>query len=220
MATYEYPDDGNLHTRYSELSQCLTPAGAYAVAEQKLGIKGRYENEVMAFGTTRHEMWEDEGKETGMTPACFADNLEFQRFIVETEQHRATEIFKGVIFHFTVDAVVLPEQDAPHAQSGDHELVDYKTATLNGRGGISVDYSRSVQLPTYALLSRPHGYNVKRGHYLIECWNRERTKLEGYRIVTKDIGLREMAEAKKLLKQGTQNLMNAMTLVAKHNGIK
>ena len=208
MATYDYPDDGNLHTRYSELSQCLTPAGAYAIAEQKLGIKKRIETEAMRFGTDRHKMWEEEGIETGWIPACFADNLDFKRKLAEAEQHRATEIYKGIIFHFTVDAVI-----------SDPAPVDYKTATLSSSGRLSVDYSKSLQVPTYALLLRPHGYDCKAGYYLIEMWNRERTEILGYRMVEKQIGLRELADAKAMLKRGTENLLMAMDLVAKNNGL-
>lgn len=208
MATYDYPDDGNIHTRYSELSQCLTPAGAYAIAEQKLGIKKRIETAAMRFGTERHKMWEEEGLETGLIPACFADNLDFRRHLVEAEQHRATEIFKGIIFHFTIDAVIA--EPAP---------VDYKTATLSSSGKLSVDYTKSLQVPTYALLLRPHGYACKSGYYLIEMWNRERTEIMGYRMVEKKIGLHELAQAKQMLKTGTENLLKAMDLVAKHNGL-
>lgn len=211
MATYDYPEDGNIHTRYSELSQCLTPAGAYAIAEQKLGIKKRIETEPMRFGTERHKMWEDEGLQTGRVPSCFADNLDFDRAILESEQHRATEIFKGIIFHFTVDAVVTDHDDpAP---------VDYKTATLSDSGRLSVDYTKSLQVPTYSLLLRPHGYISKRGYYLIEMWNRERTEIQGYRMVEKEIGLKELANAKQMLKLGTQNLLNAMDLVSRHHNL-
>jgi hypothetical protein len=217
MPMYDYPDDGNLHTRYSELTNCQTMAGAYRVAEEKLGLTQRHSNAILEFGSLRHDAWEQEAIETGLTPECFAKGTDKQFFVIEAEQHRATEIFKGVVFHFTTDAVVWPETEAPHSNNGIQELVDYKTGTDTNQGTYPKYYSHSEQLPIYALLLRPHGYSVKHGHYLVELWNRNRTELKGYMHVERDITLRDLATAKAFLKKGTENLMVAMAAVAKHN---
>lgn len=217
MAEYIYPDDGNIHTRQSELARCVTPAGALAVAEEKLGIRQRRSTPAMEFGTKRHEAWEAEAAETGRTPQAFLDNLDFTRKIINTEQHYATEIFAGVIFHFTIDAIVEPFEAA--ANPGKQEIVDYKTATLGPTGGISVNYDRSPQLNIYALLLRPHGFRPIAGHYLIECWNRERTEIQGYRMVTKTQNLRDLAAAKAMLRKAATNMINAMAIVAKQHNI-
>ena len=63
--------DGKLHTRYSELTQC-TEAGIVAVLELRAGLRKKFSTASTAFGSTRHEMFEEDVAETGTVPEVFA----------------------------------------------------------------------------------------------------------------------------------------------------
>lgn len=217
MANYNYADDGRYHTRYSEVTACQTPKQAIAVAKRRLGLVDRYESDIMRFGTMRHDMWEAEARDTGKSPACFKEHLGVEWGVHETEQHRATELFEGVVIHFTTDLIGLDDQsivtkDGAQAVS----IIDYKTATGHRVDHYTGYYQGQLQLPSYALLLRPHGIIAKDAHYLLECWDKQRNNLEGYIHVTKKIELADMARAKQMFKRGVQNLIDAEAYVKKH----
>lgn len=202
--TYDYPDDGKFHTRYSELQSCSSIKAAMAVAKKRLGITERIENDILRFGQLRHEMWEEEAKQTDKTPECFKEALGLQWDVLEAENHRASEIFENVVIHFTTDVITTTPA-----------LIDYKTATEMRKAHYKQYYGSQYQMPVYALLLRPHGIHIKDAHYLLECWDRERKNLKGYLYVHKPIRLREMADARNWLQQRVSNLIQAENLVRK-----
>lgn len=226
MPTYDYPDDGKYHTRYSEVIKAQTANGARRVVMERLGLKDKVNTKATDFGTTRHDMWEHEAAETGKSPECFNKHLKKQWGVYETEQHRATELFENIVIHFTTDLIGTDEHSAiSEAEDGTRKVtgasvIDYKTGTGNRPEHYRKLYQGQKQLPTYALLLRPHGIIVKDGHYLIECWDRERKNLEAYLYVHKPIGLKEMADAKNMLKNGIAKMMAAEQLVRKEFGLE
>lgn len=221
MATYEYPDDGKYHTRYSEVVKAQTPNGARRVVMERLGLRDKVSTKATDFGSLRHDMFEQEAKETGLSPECFRKHLGKQWGVHETEQHRATELFENVVIHFTTDLIGISEHSA--IQDGKAlgvSVIDYKTATEHRVDHYRKQYQNQLQLPSYALLLRPHGIICRDGHYLIECWNSERTELKGYIHVEKTIALADMAKAKQMFKKGIQLMMAAEQEVRKEFGIK
>lgn len=221
MPTYDYPDDGKYHTRYSEVVKAQTPNGARRVVMERLGLKDKVNTKATDFGTTRHDMWEAEAKETRKSPECFNKHLGKQWDVYETEQHRATELFENIVIHFTTDLIGL-DKDATTREDGGvlaASVIDYKTGTGDRPEHYRKIYKGQKQLPSYALLLRPHGIIIKDGHYLIECWNAERTELVGYTHVEKPINLKEMAEAKMMFKKGIAHMMTAEKLVRKEFGL-
>lgn len=201
MADYTYPQDGKFHTRYSELVACTSDRVAVKVAEQRAGLRPRVETEVMRFGTDRHNQFAQESRKTGLTPQVFKDELGFQLEVIEVEVHRATELFQNCVIHFTMDA---------HCKPADS--VDYKTTTTDGMG-----FVRSYQQPIYCLLMGPHGDRIERLTYLIERWNKERDSILGYDCFTREISIKELAEAKKWLRERVARLRAADEYVYHEN---
>lgn len=201
MAEYNYPKDGRIHTRYSELTKCGTAYSAIKQAERKLSRRIERKGDAMAFGTLMHELWREEAQVTGWTPAVFAEHLDFAKPVAVTERHLATTPFKDVVIHFTADVITT-----------DGDLVDYKTT------GSTVDhYTPAMQLPVYAYLLMPHGYAVRNAHYLIQRWDPERTEIKGYKRHTKKIGVAEMALAKRWLGARVSMLVAAIEHVKQQN---
>lgn len=225
MATYDYPNDGKFHTRYSELAACQTPAGAIRIAKQRLGLAERVETKQMAFGTLRHDMWEREARETGLSPECFLNAVNKRWGVFETENGRATELFEGIVIHFTTDLIGLDEHSAvTEEEDGTRKahgavVIDYKTATEMNTQKHKQYYMGMLQLPTYKLLLAPHGINIREGHYLLECWDRERKTLKGYVHIVKPVGLKELAAAKAMLRKGVENLIAAEAMLKKQHNL-
>lgn len=202
MPEYNYPNDHKFHSRYSELVACSSDYAAIKVAEQRAGLRPRVETAVMRFGIDRHEQFAEESKRTGLTPQVFKDELGFQLEVIEVEVHRATELFQNCVIHFTVDAHCKP-----------YDLVDYKTTTTSGHG-----FFKSFQLPIYCLLMGPHGDRIERINYPIERWDKDREKILGYDLFTREISLAELAEAKKWLRERVARLRAADEYVYHENG--
>lgn len=217
---YTYPNDGKYHTRYSEVTNCQTMNSALEVAKKRLGLKPVYDNDITRFGSLRHDMWEEEAKQTKVSPACFKEALGLQWGAYETENHRATELFENVVIHFTTDLIGISEHTAIHEDGRvlAASIIDYKTATEHRVDHYTKYYRSQLQLPSYALLLRPHGIIARDGHYLLECWDKERKNLKGYIHIEKTIALADMAKAKQMFKKGIQNLMAAEAHLKKvHN---
>lgn len=194
MPNYQYENDGKFHTRYSDLVRAGSDIQAIKVIEQKYGLRPPLGNGFMDFGSQRHEMFDDETKKTRRTPQVFKDELGVQFDVIHCEKHMATQIFDGVIFHFTADAICKTP-----------DLPDYKTAS-NGNSHI---YLKSNQLMFYALLLRPHGHKIQRVHYLIEQWNKARTKIIGYRHIESEVTIEKLGQVKAWARKRTELLMAA-----------
>lgn len=185
MNRYEYPDDGKLHVRYSELSRC-TPGQIDRVVFERLNQVDGFKNEDMADGIERHEMWEAESRRTGHTPAVFKKERSFSVPVSHIEHSLASEIFPGVVLHSTIDAVAASQQ----------LIVDYKTITGN-----PMAYGASKQLKLYAWQLAVHDIRITKGAFLCEIWEKDeagaRTKIKGYVIIWQDITLLDMDAARK-----------------------
>ena len=196
--------DGKLHTRYSELTQC-TDSGITSVLQLRAGLKKKFKTASTEFGSTRHEMFEQDVAETGMVPEVFTHHevtqsevratgktpYEYQFLIgllpvSHCEQSFATELFPGVVIHFTPDEIA----------SEVRTIIDTKTMIPNEAGKVQPNkYLKSVQLKLYALLLRPHGITIEKGMFLIEQWTRDYSAITDYHVVPQKIGLIEMGEA-------------------------
>lgn len=186
MSDYIYADDGKLHTRYSELVRC-TPGQIKRVLDERAGRVNRFEGEAMKWGTSRHEMWQEEAEKTGKLPACFGGihptvDLDF------VEKEFATEILPGIVLHSRMDAVALTHRT----------IFDFKTLVagsfVEGVGLAFKMYEKSVQLPVYAYQIGLHNHRIVRLVYLVEIWNRERTTILGYQAVEKTIKVADIAK--------------------------
>lgn len=185
MADYNYPDDGKLHCRYSELIRC-TAGGIETVIAERLEGRRRVETEAMAFGTERHAMWQEEAEKTGWVADCF--NVEWP--VSHVEHEFATEILPGVVVHSRPDIVVASKNLLP----------DYKTV-VDGKQGWRYtikQYAHATkqrQLKFYAFQLGLHGILIREGAFLCEIWNKDRDTIVGYEIVRFPITLADMAGA-------------------------
>lgn len=170
MPTYKYPNDGKLHTRYSELVRA-TPQQVDKLVQERFNLVGRFENKHMEFGTIRHKSFERESKRTGFLPVVFKEALGRNLKVTAAEYYFETEItidYDGselpVVIHSTVDAYL----------KGDH-VTDFKVTTQD------IDaWGSKQQLVFYAYLLGLHGIPIKRTIFLLEKWNEEKTALVGY----------------------------------------
>ena len=143
MADYSYdPNDGKLHTRYSELAMCTPGNGVKNAVLRRFDMLPRVETEYMAFGTERHEMWAEEALKTGKTAACFG--VQFEATHIEREF--AANVLPSVVMHMRPDVVSEPAQ----------AVIDYKTLFAEsydlGKIRAETTYSKSKQLIVYAYI--------------------------------------------------------------------
>lgn len=189
MHSYTIKNDGKLHTRYSELSQCATYASALKVAEQKLTERGGFTNDTMKFGQINHDMFEEESRESGKLPKCFGINVSVEHI----EQEFAIEVIPGVVLHFRPDSV----------SESANIVYDYKT--MNFFDGMDVDkvikarYGKAIQLKTYAYGLMVHGIDIKRWCYLVELWDKREKKIVGYRQFSQEFKLADIPKTKDWL---------------------
>jgi len=160
MAEYNYPNDGKLHTRFSELTRC-TPGQIERVVAERMGDDNRYTNEIMEFGTVRHEKLAEYIKKNSQLPPRF--NLDLKCEPENAERQIAIEMFPNVVIHATPDVF---DTDW---------IADFKTTTGDGK-----NYGSSKQVTFYAWLLSFYGYDIKTVYYLCERWDKERTKIIEY----------------------------------------
>lgn len=186
MAEYNYPKDGKLHCRYSELVKC-TPGQVERVVAERINPALRFESESMKFGTERHDMWSAQTLSTGIVPNCFQE-IEEGRFLLpvsHVEHEFVTELASGIVVHSRPDAVSVV----------DKTIIDYKTV-LDGVNGYEKNlghYRTSKQALFYAFQLALHDIHISRVVYLCEIWNEHRTEIVGYRYVERRIKLAETA---------------------------
>lgn len=199
MADYLIAEDGKIHTRYTELTRC-TPGQINRVIDERLGLAKKFKSDKLEFGSDRHEMWEDVGKSTGMIPDCFG--VEWP--ISHAEQEFASEILPGIIIHSRPDAVC----------AAIATLVDYKTLIADsyeeGERLAVQRYSKSKQLPLYAYQLGLHNIRIKKIAYLIEIWDRPQTMILGYKIITKDFRMADIAYVLPWVKNRVSYLASAI----------
>lgn len=202
MASYVYEKDGKVHTRYSELKRC-TPGGAEAVVLERLGLRTRFEGADMAFGTERHLMWEEESRESLLLPECFEYELAKHAIPKDTplsiiEDELKIEVFPGVVLHLTPDSV--------SEEAG--IVFDNKTIV-----GTADQFKSSVQLKIYAYALYKLGIRIKRGIFLCEIWSKDHKRILGYDSYVQTIGLTDIADAEKWLRDHAEVLVTAIEVI-------
>jgi hypothetical protein len=176
---YDTPDDGKLYTRYSDLTKCYSIHSARIVAQEML-LKRRQarRDPTMHFGSVRHKMWEEESKETGLTPACFLEPPCSTQLPVDmVEQQVFCEPIKGIVLCSTPDSVSLKHQT----------IIDNKTSSGNLQ-----HYANDRQVKVYAFNLAMNGIEIRHGLYLCEIWSKDRKELLGYGRVEQHFDARDI----------------------------
>lgn len=199
MADYLIAEDGKVHTRYTELVRC-TPGQIDRVLAERLNKDLRFKSDRLDFGTDRHDMWEQESKETGRLPECFG--LDWP--VSHVEEEFATEVLPGVVVHSRPDAVCGEVQT----------IVDYKTLCADSldegvRSAVKM-YSKSRQLPFYGFQVGLHGVRIRKIAYLIEIWNKDQDEILGYHTIVKDLPMAELAKMLPWVKDRVAMLVAAV----------
>lgn len=200
MADYTYTEDGKLHCRYSEILRC-TPAGIDRVLYDRQNLDDRFESDSMLDGTLRHEAFEEESRRTGKLPACFG--LDWP--VSHVEHEFTTELLPGVVVHSRPDTVCASIEticDNKTVLDGlrgwKHNLEKYgwrpvydSKHRLIGHKVVAAGAQR--QLIFYAYQLGLHGIRIRKGAFLCEIWNKDRTEIIGYEVVEFPITLKDMA---------------------------
>lgn len=204
MPDYTYANDGKIHTRYSELIRC-TPGQIESVLAERAGRR-RIETEDMGFGITRHEMWQEEALKSHRIPSCFRRDWPASHI----EHEFATEVLPGVVVHSRPDIVC----------ADTHTIPDYKTI-IDGVNGWKHNLdtyrhnSKQRQLKFYAFQVGLHGMLIRKGAFLCEIWNKQRSAILGYEVIEFDISLSDMAAALQWLKPRAAMLASALETAGK-----
>lgn len=169
------PNDGKIHTRYSELMVC-TPGQIWRVLKHRNEEDG-LNTPSINHGRLRHELWAEESLGTGLLPATF--ERPGRALMVEAEL--VGEILPGVVLHGRIDALT----------DDFHTVVDYKTMTAKdaNSGALRAHdrYRNSKQLKLYAYLLRLNGYRITKAVYMVELWNDAYDTILGYVYVEQAI---------------------------------
>lgn len=190
MPGYNYREDGKLHTRYSELKRCTMRQVARVVAERE-GQFTPTGSAKMGFGETRHEMWAEESKATGLTPECFGMTMQVDYI----EQEFATEVMPNVVLHSRPDAVSLRGK----------AVIDYKTIQ-----GDPKQFRNSQQLVLYAWQLAIHGITINKLIYMCEIWDSDRTTILDYKNVEIPVTLADVSAARKWVNNRVNILQSAL----------
>lgn len=201
---YNLKNDGKLHTRFTDLVRA-TPKQVENIIREQLGTKKRFENDVLAFGEVRHDMWQKETEQTGRVPACFAEAFpEYDLEVTHAEKEFATEIYENIVLHSRPDAVAAKA----------FTLIDYKTQR-KGAGGARI-YKNSKQLIVYAWQLAMHNIRIRRIVYLVEIWNTDETgamvDVSHYEKFEKDLGLADIHNIKSWIRDRCEVLAEGMRL--------
>lgn len=203
---YQYdPNDGSLHTRFSDLVRCTEKSVLGVVRELLYGRKS-FSSDILEFGKIRHIMFAAESEKTGRTPEVFKHELDVDYPVDIIEKEFVCTIFPGVVLHSTLDA----------GYTEDGIIIDYKTGTLKGdeekaRHHFQLTYKRSRQHLTYGLQLLAKGIIPKKALYLGEYWNEERTELLGYEKVEIPFDINDIVAFKNTwLKERCERLVVAL----------
>lgn len=209
---YNHKDDGNLHTRYSDLVSC-TEKSVLRVVEKLLHGEKSFSSDIIEFGKLRHDMWAKESEETGRTPAVFKQELGFDMEIDIIEKEFECSIFPGIVLHSTLDA----------GSSKEGVIIDYKTSTIQddeelSRKHFRDTYKRSRQHLVYGLQLLAKGIMPSKAIYIGEYWSKDRTILKGYELVEIPFDIHDIVELKNnWLKQRCERLVVALDYYKNNN---
>lgn len=211
MPGYLYdPNDGMIHTRYTDLVRCTEKSVVNVVKEMLLGQK-RFSGGITNFGAIRHDMFHEESLETGRTPAVFKE-VGIDMPVDLMEQELVMQITPKVVLHSRIDA---------YSRSVE-TVIDYKTITHEGT--LQKVYKSQKQLYVYAMQLMNAGEPVKHRAYLAERWSidpvtGERVDLLGYEVMIDDITPLKIAETHAWLKDRATRLEVAIDLYRQRSDI-
>lgn len=195
MLNYKTQADQKLHTHYSELKRCTSPTATFQAVRERNGDDTHFDGPIVQFGRDRHEMWEQQTRQTGRVPREFHDLYDEK---VDYAEHAfAVEVFKDVVLHFRPDAVSI----------GAKAIIDYKKIV-----GSAKQFHASKQLLIYAYGLWLHGIDIRERVYLCEKWERPATpkepptKIIGYEIWRLPITLADIGQVPMWLKERVQLL--------------
>lgn len=199
---YKFEDDGKIHTRFSELQNCVP----YKIAQQvynKINNIDIPQTEAVKFGIFRHNVLAEESRRTHRFPQQMIGAFPWlDRLMADmVEEEMVTEIFQDIVLHSTPDVV--------NFQEG--LLIDYKTSSAR----LARDFARSMQLLVYAYQLRLRGIEIKEIGYLVEIWNRDRTKFVGYDYWSRRISLYDIAKVRTWLQKRCELLQAAISAYQK-----
>ena len=175
MATYDYLDNGKLHTRFSELVRCTPGQIERVVLDRLHGVD--HTNEFMSFGTMRHEKFAEYLKAKSELPSVFKLDLKINPGWVEKSYE--IEAFDNVVIHFTPDV---------HDKTW---IGDLKTTSRTAES-----YKNNKQITFYAWVLGQMGLDITSAFYFLEFWNRERTGCQGYQVIKNEITPESKAQVK------------------------
>lgn len=181
MPTYTYPNDGKLHTRYSELVRC-TPGQINRVVMEHFGEMVGFSSDHTGLGTERHKDYAEEMIGTKRLPDCFRKEFpQYEHFVVDiVEKELKAEVMPGVVLHSTPDA----------ASSTSLTIIDFKVTSQEAKR-----WSASKQILVYAWQLHIRDIPIERSLFLIEQWNPQKTKILRYDVVEREITPDDIAEA-------------------------
>ncbi len=168
MPNYSYPEDGMLHTRFSELKRC-TPGSIDAVIRDRVYPETVFQgSDSMMRGNIRHQEFNNEILITSRIPACFT--CEADLTVIGAEKEIANEIFPGIVLHSTPDCYGL-------GWVGDFKTVtvkyDKEGNILRDKQGIyKFTKPPMIQTSVYAVQLALEGNPVDRSFYFYEMWGR------------------------------------------------
>lgn len=206
MPEYSYPDDGKIHTRYTELTGCSVD-GVKRVAKQRVDGH-KFSTEATEFGGLRHDMFAEESHQTKRVPKHFASLVD-DEVIGFIEYELAIELADGVIVHSTIDA----------ATTDLATIFDYKTAVCKSDEPeeltklikeLTAKYQSSKQLHFYAYQISSRGYRVNRGIFLVEVWDKDRTKILATFKVVRQLRLGDISQMRHWALRGSVLLKNEL----------
>ncbi len=184
------PNDGNIHSRFTELKMCTLPDPNRPDRRGQLdrlvaimtGELEPFRSPDMDFGTDRHDMFEAESLQSGKIPACFREIAGINQVEIDIiEQEFAVELAPGVVIHSRPDAI----------STGIKTIFDYKTV-LDAKVGWKKTVQKyrqpsNNQTTFYAMMLGYHGIEINRAVYLCEIWDAEREHILGYDSVEREI---------------------------------
>lgn len=187
---YDYEPDDKLHTRFSELRNCTIKGVTKVVFQRLYGVSES--SPYMEFGTTRHEVFSNFLLTHRKLPKQIPLDLEINEDMVERSY--AIEVWKNVVIHLTPDI---------HNTTW---VADFKTTT---RGAIN--YKTDKQVVFYAWLLNKLGHKITKGYYICELWDRDRTKIQGYEFLERDITQEDIDGIEDWAKKRVQLLYMELT---------
>ena len=188
--TYDYPNDGKLHTRFSELVRC-TDGQIERVLAERNGDQASFSSNITYFGDIRHEMLKEYIQENGKIPEKFGVKLSCKPD--RAEKHIAVEVFPNVVIHGTPDCF------------GNEWIADFKTTSRTEKA-----YSASKQVLFYAWLLSFYGLKIEKGYYLCEIWDKERTKILDYKSHQFEVDSAEFDELVLWTQERVERLKSAI----------